>query len=130
ANTVYCINQVGNPCESPVRENRTLGLSGGRRPAFRGASSDPTEELRPLKKLPPWPALKGEKTTDGPSACIPQDISPEERDILVLVEEYPQHIDELVRRGNLVVQKVSSILLNLELKGLVQQLPGKLFVRK
>ncbi|MDO9463018.1 MAG: hypothetical protein Q7J61_04360 [Deltaproteobacteria bacterium] len=39
-------------------------------------------------------------------------------------------MDELVRRGNLVVQKVSSILLNLELKGLVQQLPGKLFVRK
>jgi hypothetical protein len=30
-------------CESPVRENRTLGLSGGRRSAFEtGASSDPT----------------------------------------------------------------------------------------
>ena len=30
-------------CESPVRENRTLGLSGGRRLApVQGASSDPT----------------------------------------------------------------------------------------
>ncbi len=30
-------------CESPVRENRTLGLSGGRRlDPVRGASSDPT----------------------------------------------------------------------------------------
>ena len=29
-------------CESPVRETCTLGLSGGRRLASRGASSDPT----------------------------------------------------------------------------------------
>ena len=34
-------------CESPVRENRTLGLSGGRRLALvRGASSDQTPTLR------------------------------------------------------------------------------------
>jgi DNA processing protein len=95
------------------------------------SAEDIVEELRPPKKFSMEPALKGEKTTNCPPACIPpQDILPEERDILALVEEYPQHIDELVRRGNLVVQKVSSILLNLELKGLVQQLPGKLFVRK
>ncbi|MEW5948957.1 MAG: DNA-processing protein DprA [Thermodesulfobacteriota bacterium] len=94
------------------------------------SAEDIVEELRPLKKFSPGPVLQGKKTTNCPPACIPRDILPEERDILALVEEYPQHIDELVRRGNLVVQKVSSILLNLELKGLVQQLPGKLFVRK
>ena len=33
-------------CESGLRENRTSRLSGGRRPALRGASSDPT----PLKR--------------------------------------------------------------------------------
>jgi hypothetical protein len=33
---------VTHLCESPVREIRTLGLSGGRRSALRGASSDPT----------------------------------------------------------------------------------------
>ena len=32
-------------CESGLRENRTGRLSGGRRPALRGASSDPTRDL-------------------------------------------------------------------------------------
>ncbi|MFH1146970.1 MAG: DNA-processing protein DprA [Pseudomonadota bacterium] len=54
----------------------------------------------------------------------------EEKEVLNIIEDYPQHIDELARRGSLAVQRVSGLLLNLELKGLVQQLPGKLFIRK
>ena len=40
---------------------------------------------------------------------------------------YPQHIDELVRRLTIDAGRLSAILLNLELKGAVLQLPGKLF---
>lgn len=54
----------------------------------------------------------------------------EEKGVLNIIEDYPQHIDELARRGSLAVHRVSGLLLNLELKGLVQQLPGKLFIRK
>lgn len=39
------------------------------------------------------------------------------------------HIDELVRESRLTVQEVTAILMMLELKGLIRQLPGKMFFR-
>jgi DNA processing protein len=41
---------------------------------------------------------------------------------------YPVHIDDLVRRLAMESGNLSGILLQLELKGIVTQLPGKLFV--
>jgi DNA processing protein len=46
-----------------------------------------------------------------------------------IIGDYPLHIDEIARQGNLEAGVVSSILMKMELKGLVRQLPGKLFVR-
>jgi DNA processing protein len=46
-----------------------------------------------------------------------------------LVGDYPLHIDQIARNGNLEPGAVSSILMKMELKGLVRQLPGKWFVR-
>jgi DNA processing protein len=43
--------------------------------------------------------------------------------------EYPTHIDDIVKKGKWTAGEVSGILLKLELKGLVRQLPGKMFVR-
>ena len=40
------------------------------------------------------------------------------------------HIDEITRGTQLPIGKVSSLLVVLELKGIVQQLPGKQFVKK
>ena len=40
------------------------------------------------------------------------------------------HIDEITRVTQLPIGKVSSLLVMLELKGIVQQLPGKQFVKK
>ncbi len=91
-------------------------------------AEDIVEELRPSIKLSPKPASKAAITPRSQAASL--DLSPEEKNVLEMVEEYPQHIDELVRRGNLPVQTINSILLHLELKCLVHQLPGKLFVRK
>ena len=44
-------------CESGLRENRTGRLSGGRRPALRGASSDPTPEHPSLHRSLGDPAI-------------------------------------------------------------------------
>jgi DNA processing protein len=44
-----------------------------------------------------------------------------------LLEPYPVHIDDLARKTALEPGKLSSILLKLELKGIVHQQPGKLF---
>jgi DNA processing protein len=52
-----------------------------------------------------------------------------EKLVYEIIGDYPLHIDEIARQGNLEPGAVSSILMKMELKGLVRQLPGKLFVR-
>jgi predicted Rossmann fold nucleotide-binding protein DprA/Smf involved in DNA uptake len=43
--------------------------------------------------------------------------------------ETPVHVDELVEAADVSVSELLGVLLNLELKGLVRQAPGKLFQR-
>ncbi len=54
-------------------------------------------------------------------------LNAEESMVFRAIGPYPLHIDELVRRLAIDAGRLSGILLNLELKGAVQQLPGKLF---
>ena len=56
-------------------------------------------------------------------------LTPEEKKIIDELSPYPVHIDKLVRHLSLSAARVSSLLLQLELKGLVTQSPGKLFAR-
>jgi len=60
-----------------------------------------------------------------PAPGIP--VSSEEARVLGALGPYPLHIDELVRTLSLDAGSLSGILLQLELKGLVTQQPGKLF---
>jgi DNA processing protein len=46
-----------------------------------------------------------------------------------IIGDYPIHIDEISRKGNMEAGEVSSLLMKMELKGLIRQLPGKMFVR-
>jgi DNA processing protein len=48
--------------------------------------------------------------------------------VVAALTAYPIHIDDLVRRLAMEPGNLSGILLQLELKGLVTQLPGTLFV--
>ncbi len=54
-------------------------------------------------------------------------LTPESKKILGLMEANPIHIDTLIRESDLSTSQVSSLLLDLELKGLVKQLTGKMF---
>jgi DNA processing protein len=56
---------------------------------------------------------------------------PEEEEVLYrLLSENPLPIDVLIRESSFDPGKVSSLLLNLELKGLILQWPGKCFTKK
>jgi len=55
------------------------------------------------------------------------ELSFEESSVYKNLGAYPVHIDELVRKISIEPGRLSSILLQLELKGLVSQSPGKLF---
>jgi DNA processing protein len=64
-------------------------------------------------------------------ATLPTDLSEAERGVLRLVSsDEPAHIDELAQASGLAVSELSAILLGLEMRELIRQLPGKSFVRK
>ena len=58
-----------------------------------------------------------------------EELGLEEQKLYELIEEESVHIDELMLKSGLSSGQLSSILLDLELKDLIQHLPGKRFVR-
>jgi DNA processing protein len=52
-----------------------------------------------------------------------------EKTIYDMIGDYPVHIDQITRQANLAPGKTASILMRMELKGMIRQLPGKMFVR-
>ena len=59
---------------------------------------------------------------------VPAGLSVEARKVFELVEIHPLQIDEVIQKSGLSAAKVSELLLELELQGLLKQLPGKRFV--
>ena len=70
------------------------------------------------------PHYRGMVTMDDLST-----LSDEEDGIFQLLSHTPLHIDEISRLSQMEIRRVSTILLDLELKGIISQLGGKMFVR-
>lgn len=69
--------------------------------------------------------LKKEKIKDkNPS------LSPEEKKIFNLLKDEPSHIDLLVKLSRFQASKVGELLMRLQIKSLVRELPGKLFCKR
>lgn len=58
-----------------------------------------------------------------------EDLSPEEELVLSQVAEEGGHIDTIIQRSQLQPSQVSGLLVMLEIKGWVRQLPGKIFIK-
>ena len=82
--------------------------------------------IEELQHLDPPLATGGSEAPPAASAPAAQ-LTPEEFQIISALGAYPIHIDELGRKTGLAPGKLVSILLSLELKGLVNQAPGNLF---
>ncbi|MBW2306452.1 MAG: DNA-protecting protein DprA [Deltaproteobacteria bacterium] len=70
----------------------------------------------------------------NPGGYVPKEIpyaelSPEARRILDVMERAPLHIDALLKQAGVSAGLATGILLELELKGYIKQLPGKLFAK-
>jgi DNA processing protein len=97
---------------------------------------DVAAELPPevaARLLPPEPSKQ--KTAGGSAVqqqvALPADLSEGERAVMkFLSADEPVHIDALVGVSNLAVSDLTGVLLGLEMRDLVRQLPGKCFVRK
>ena len=66
---------------------------------------------------------------DSNSGSVVQ-LTPDEGVVLSAIDSPTSHIDQIVRTAQLPINRVSSILLTLELKGIIEQLPGKQFAKK
>lgn len=64
-----------------------------------------------------------------PEANVNLQLTEDEQILLKIMEYSGLHVDELIRRSGLPVSKVYTLLLSLELKRLVQQLPGSRFIK-
>jgi DNA processing protein len=71
------------------------------------------QDKGPAVAARPLPALTSEETT-----------------VLSCITNEPKHIDIIMNESRATAGKLSGVLINLELKGLTKQLPGKYFVRE
>ena len=95
-----------------------------------GQSLEPPSAKQPDKIARPQSVEKRSTPTPQPKAKVELNLTPEEQTVLSVMNADSVHIDEITRVTQLPIGKVSSLLVMLELKGIVQQLPGKQFVKK
>jgi DNA processing protein len=88
------------------------------------AVEDIVEEIAPQLAVGSANAAKREAPT------LPADLSAEAKKIFALVADAPRHIDEIIEQSGITAGKVSEALLDLEIRGLLKQLPGKKFQLK
>ena len=86
-------------------------------------AQDVMEELLYVTKEP---AAKEHFIQNQTAPALPV-LSPDESLVFDAIEPYPVHIDDLTRTLSMKPGKLSSILLRLELKGMITQSPGKFF---
>ena len=84
-----------------------------------------TDILEEVRHRLEYPATRMPASETQPEAG--NDLTPDERRLLAALSPYPLHIDDLTRSVGMESGKVASTLLQLELKGLVQQSAGKRF---
>jgi DNA processing protein len=88
---------------------------------------DILEELPAAVRL----AIRQRDPAAAPSDAppMPTDLTPDEVRVLGLVQSEETHIEGIIHASQLPAQAVASILLTLELRGLVRQFPGTFFAR-
>ncbi|HEY9059816.1 MAG TPA: DNA-processing protein DprA [Pseudobacteroides sp.] len=69
-------------------------------------------------------SIKNDKTFDE---ALFKGLSSDERRLVECLKLEPLHIDELTRKSGFSVKVVGSLLVMLELKGVIEQIPGKVF---
>ncbi len=90
----------------------------------------PEVETEPSPQVPVVEKRAAERAAAQPPPITPPpDLTPDERTVFDAIEDPSSHIDTIVRTTQLPIGQISSVLLMLELKGVVQQLPGKQFTK-
>ncbi|MFH1825386.1 MAG: DNA-processing protein DprA [Candidatus Firestonebacteria bacterium] len=86
---------------------------------------DVTDIIEELKNVLPEEFLNKR----GQSELSTVKLTDIENKIFSLLSNEPEHIDDLARKSNVAINLLSSVLINLEIKGFIKQYPGKLFIK-
>jgi DNA processing protein len=87
--------------------------------------NDVMEELSHLVHAEPVQAAFPDR--DSGKSAGPVETDPDKTRILQLLDAYPQHIDQIIETSRMPSDKVSAILLELELMGVIRHHPGNYF---
>ena len=88
----------------------------------------PIAMAKPAEKNKAGPA---EAIAEKKSVRLPIDLSPDEKAVVALLQGQEQaHIDQLTRELDLPAAKINSLLLILEIKGLIGQKPGMMYYKR
>lgn len=109
----------------------TIGQISAIKPATAQEKKVDTTQVPEVTKNTPKPIEKPTVKTQTETKPIipPKDLTDDETSVFNAIELPSSHIDTIVRSTQLPISQVSSVLLMLELKGVIQQLPGKLFAK-
>jgi DNA processing protein len=97
------------------------------------SADDIMEELSLAEMKPVSGEAKGEideKIAKKVKAYIYNSLTEDERKVYKVLSDEPAYIDEILRTTGITPSKMSKVLLNLELKRLIKEMPGKQFVRR
>lgn len=124
--TARCAVEQGREVFAVPGSVEAPGSAGPHRLIRQGAklverAEDVLEEVYPWAACPRVDEEAAGFNLDGASA--------DERAVCRSLETGPLHVDELARRCELEPGALAQLLLELELKGLIRQLPGRLFAR-
>jgi DNA processing protein len=118
---------------SPMSEGTNQLLKDGARLVT--SANDILEELRGVghAAVSPVPLAATASTSpsvDAPAPAPPSDLAPDEAKVFGALTADAKHVDDLAAAADLAPSNVLAALLGLELRGLVESLPGKQFRRK
>jgi len=85
-------------------------------------------ERKPARPAPRPQQAEGSDAGEGPSPGIA--LTEAEKAICRALSQKPAHIDRIITATGLPAREVLGALLNLELRGLIEQKPGKTYIRK
>lgn len=92
-------------------------------------AADVLEEILPQLKVPQSVGTGSKPAPAKPAPPLPN-LSEAERVVFNCTGDEPLHVDIIARKCNIPIHELAGTLLSLELKGLVTQQPGMIYVRK
>jgi DNA processing protein len=112
-----------------VPGNITSALSAGSNRLIRDGAAPVLEPADLLQHFPELVPSPGRTASQAVSRPLPDALSPGERELAGLLGPNPVHPDELATRSGRPIGEILALISGLEIAGVIQQYPGRLFRR-